>query len=556
MALADTGIEIELKFQVPPARLAAVERALATKTAERVALRARYFDTPDGRLAAAQLALRLRREGDVWVQTLKGRGDGLMQRLEHEVRRPPEAGDPPPLEPGLHAGTSAGAALSAALKGGEAPRLAYGTEIQRLRRVLRHGGARVELALDTGHVIAGDARAPVCELEFELLSGPVSGLLDLASRWADRFHLVADPATKSERAQWLAQGRTLRPVAGAEQPALAPGLPLGAARAAMIGSALRHALPNAAAITAGAHGPDHVHQLRVALRRLRSVLRAFGPTDEARDAVISGLFASLWSTRDLDVLAQTLAPAWAAAQAAGYAAPKTTPSAPSEPVPGPELQGLAMAAPAQPGVTRLWLGLIALSRPLADASPETAEPWDAPALDCLRRWHRQARRLAADWTRLDDESRHRLRKRLKRLRYLLEFSAPLLPARAAARETTALRALQDALGRWNDLVLARAHLAERAERGASASSASPASSVDSVNPAVPPVPAGAAPPVTVAPAPAPAPVADEAVPPAVYFAAGWLSREAQAVEADCARAAKRWRRLKGEALAARRRKRR
>lgn len=555
MPLADTGVEIELKFQVPAARLAALERALATKTAERVALRARYFDTPDGRLAAAQLALRLRREGDVWVQTLKGRGDGLIQRLEHEVLRAPEAGDPPPLEPGLHAGTAAGAALSAALKGAfkgaQAPGVAYGTEIQRLRRVLRHGGARVELALDTGHVIAGDARAPVCELEFELLSGPVSGLLDLASRWADRFHLVADPATKSERAQWLAQGRTLRPVAGAEQPVLAPGLPLVAARAAMVGAALRHALPNAAAVTAGAHGPEHVHQLRVALRRLRSVLRAFGPTDEPRDALISGLFASLGSTRDLDVLAQTLAPAWEAAQAAGYASPQPAHPAPG-PGPGPGLQAQAMPALAQPGVTRLWLGLIALARPQADPSPENAEPWDAPALDRLRRWHRQARRLAADWTRLDDEARHRLRKRLKRLRYLLEFSAPLLPARAAARETAALRALQDALGRWNDLVLARAHLAERTASAASASSAA------SGNPTIPPVPAGAVPPALVAPAPAPAPapMAGEAALPAVFFADGWLSREAQAVDADCARAAKRWLRLKGEALEARRRKRR
>lgn len=528
MAPADTGLEIELKFQVPLARQAALERALATKTAERVPLRARYFDTPDGRLAAAQLALRLRREGDAWVQTLKGRGDGLMQRLEHEVRRPPEAGDPPPLDLSLHAGTEAGAALAAALKGAaQAPVVAYGTEIQRLKRVLRHGGARVELALDTGQVIAGGARAAVCELEFELLSGPVSGLLDLASRWADRFRLVADPATKSERAQWLAQGRALRPVAVAEQPALAPGMALGVARAAMIGAALRHALPNAAALTAGAGAPEHVHQLRVALRRLRTVLRAFGPPDTARDAVIAGLFSALGGRRDLDVLAQTLAPAWAAAQAAGLALP---------PAPAAD-RDRDCPMLADPAVTRLWLGLIALARPdaevtsgllpfvparpasgrpgasspavAAEALPDRsdpAEPWDGPALDRLRRWHRQVRRQAARWPELDDAGRHRLRKRLKRLRYLLEFAAPLLARRAAERETAALRRLQDALGRWNDLVLARASLAAPAT-------------------------------------------------PAAFFAAGWLAREAEAVELDCALAAQRWRRLKGAALVARRRKR-
>ena len=117
MPAPDTGLEIELKCQVPPEKRAALTRALATRTAERVDLRARYFDTPDGRLAAAQLALRLRREGEVWVQTLKGRGDGLMQRLEDEVPRDAEDGDPPPLDIGLHRGTAAGQALLAALAG-------------------------------------------------------------------------------------------------------------------------------------------------------------------------------------------------------------------------------------------------------------------------------------------------------------------------------------------------------------------------------------------------------------------------------------------------------
>jgi hypothetical protein len=46
-----------------------------------------------------------------------------------------------------------------------------------------------------------------------------------------------------------------------------------------------------------------------------------------------------------------------------------------------------------------------------------------------------------------------------RVRYLLEFCGPLLPAKAAARESDALRDLQDALGHWNDLIVAQAWLA-------------------------------------------------------------------------------------------------
>ena len=62
--------ETELKFQVPPARREALQRAIATATARTTRLQAVYADTADHRLAANGLALRLRKEGRVWVQTL------------------------------------------------------------------------------------------------------------------------------------------------------------------------------------------------------------------------------------------------------------------------------------------------------------------------------------------------------------------------------------------------------------------------------------------------------------------------------------------------------
>ena len=45
--------EIELKFQVPPDRAAAVARAVSGRTASTLRLAAQYFDTSDRRLAAA-----------------------------------------------------------------------------------------------------------------------------------------------------------------------------------------------------------------------------------------------------------------------------------------------------------------------------------------------------------------------------------------------------------------------------------------------------------------------------------------------------------------------
>jgi CHAD domain-containing protein len=158
----------------------------------------------------------------------------------------------------------------------------------------------------------------------------------------------------------------------------------------------------------------------------------------------------------------------------------------------------ARAALRAPATAVLWLGLIGL----AHAQPAAADdvPWADAARPVLRRWHRRARRLARDWPALDEASRHRLRKQLKRLRYLLEFCAPLWPRKAVRRQLAALRPLQDTLGHWNDLAVARADLASQA--------------------------------------------AQAAPDPAALFAAGWLAREAQACDAECAASAEAWRALK------------
>jgi inorganic triphosphatase YgiF len=299
----DAGTEIELKFQVPAERLPALVRALGTATARSVALRARYFDTPDGRLQAARLAWRLRHEDGRWVQTLKGPGDGLLQRLEHEVPRDPADGDPPPPDPALHAGHPAGAALVRALKGGP-PVLRHGTEFTRLQRVLRHRGARIELALDRGEVVAGAARAALTELEFELLAGPMSALFELAGRWARRFGLRLDPASKSERAAWLLQGLAMRPVAPGGRPPPSIGMAPGPARAARLSAALAPVLSNAAAISEGRFGREHLQALCLGLRRLRGVLRA--GADPSCDAALDRLLAALGVAPEPDAVAQVL----------------------------------------------------------------------------------------------------------------------------------------------------------------------------------------------------------------------------------------------------------
>jgi inorganic triphosphatase YgiF len=66
--------EVELKLQVPPQRRDALESALGVTRWQHMPLRAHYFDTADTLLAKHGFSLRLRKQGERWVQTLKGPG--------------------------------------------------------------------------------------------------------------------------------------------------------------------------------------------------------------------------------------------------------------------------------------------------------------------------------------------------------------------------------------------------------------------------------------------------------------------------------------------------
>ncbi|MBN8509360.1 MAG: CHAD domain-containing protein, partial [Burkholderiales bacterium] len=76
----------------------------------------------------------------------------------------------------------------------------------------------------------------------------------------------------------------------------------------------------------------------------------------------------------------------------------------------------------------------------------------------LARLHRQVRRDAARFDKLDDVHRHRLRKRLKRLRYLCEFAAPCFRGKAVRAYLKRVAPAQEALGEFNDVCVARALL--------------------------------------------------------------------------------------------------
>ncbi len=489
--------EIELKFQIPTDRRAPLRRAVETATAKTERLRASYFDTPDRRLARAGVALRLRQEGRRWVQTLKATGANPIDRLEHNVPVSGTGNAMPPLLIERHAHTEAGERLlhvmarvhkttqqtptpsssSSSPAGSAASQLQclFSTDIHRISRRIRTRGAVIELAFDRGEIVAGEHRLPVCEIEFELVSGSPQAMLAVAAQWVRRHGLWLDVRSKAERGDRLARDVALTPAAKAVPVDLTGISDPDAALRAMVGNALQQALANAADVADGPFGPEHVHQLRVALRRMRSALKELGHAgdadrppwsphvDPAWEPALAEQFARLGSIRDRDVLLARWMPRL---QAAGVPA-FDLPAAPDSQDPGSVLREGPMQV--------LWLQLLGFAmgsvrdvgelasqpqpQPL-EASTAAAAETPSPGLiaragAALERLWRQLRPAARRFGKLDDEARHRLRKRLKRLRYVAEFVAPLFSSKRVERFLAALRRAQEALGDYNDAIVAR-----------------------------------------------------------------------------------------------------
>ena len=472
--------EFELKFGIPAERLPALKKALARGTMRNERLRAVYVDSEDEVLARSRIALRLRKEGRIWVQTLKASTDQSVRRLEDNFRISGAIGAAvPALDLSRHDTSAAGEVLRAALAGEPhrndsaaatlMPR--FEVEIRRSSRMVRHDSATIEIALDIGSIRAGSAECEVCELELELKSGSEAALFSLAERWVAAQGLWLANASKAERGHRLARGESDAVVVKARTVLLEAVCSTDDfVRAAMrncldqiIGNAASVAIDGEAQTDGGnedGHGDEEgVHQLRVGIRRLRTLLRelhdAMPHIDAAWEPALRATFQELGMHRDHAVVMPQWSQALEAAGAPAMAVP--APTAPER-----DVQAIVRDARFQRTLLDL-LGFATLDAvaPVGDGSFSTdskergdgkdrADDAGRSVAERLQRLHRQLARDAKRFAELSVEHQHRARKRLKRLRYLSELAAPLFKEAAVDRFLRNMREAQDALGELND----------------------------------------------------------------------------------------------------------
>jgi len=370
--------EVEIKFAVPVEAKAAVAAEVARGSAvEHRILAAKYLDTSDRRLARAGIAWRVRREGRRWIQALKA-GSGALERFEHEVVRTDGSHDA-----AAHGETVVGQKLDRILRQARADGFEVGvrfqTQIRRSARRIRTRGAVVEVAFDDGRLVAGTSRERVLEVEFELVSGSTVSMLALAERWRKRFGLLYEPRSKSERGDRLAEDLPLAPIRKARRPEYPRHASTAEAFGAVLDECLSHVSRSASGVVAGDRSlrVEHVHQLRVGIRRLRSGLRSFSgwlpPPPEAMVEGLRGLFATLGQSRDGDVLG------------AGVVAALEKAGAPALAVPAGASGPDPVAAVRAPETQRLLLGWLTWRAGLAEGLADPAAPnpavTDSSAMD-------------------------------------------------------------------------------------------------------------------------------------------------------------------------------
>ena len=446
--------EIELKLEVGLGSVQALSALAVWQGQTRQTLNATYFDTPGLALNKAGLSLRLRQD----VQTLKAfsaQSMGLFDRGEWEGPTPDGALDLDQFKNTPLSGLD--------LKPGDLLPIIQ-VDVERSAVVIDWQKSRIELSLDQGTVWADSHQAPLCELELELVAGQPNDLFDLAMALGQGVRLIPALTSKAGRGYaLLARPKSVTP----DRPPSPDisDLSRGQAFYRLATDILAQILVQSEALRRHRQA-EAVHQMRVALRRLRALISLFrsvldGPDLTAVKVGLKSVTQALGPARDLDVLIadlsrlnpapQALITALSAEQAKAY-------DAACQMIEAPEF-GLAMISVLrllEVGDWRITPGQQGHRRDRSVAKH---------ARKTLKRLRRSLKVQGRGLLNMTPAQMHALRIRAKKLRYGLEMFASLYPKQEQARQALlkTVKTLQDQLGAANDKAVGLALIAAHPE---------------------------------------------------------------------------------------------
>lgn len=319
------------------------------------------------------------------------------------------------------------------------------SEIDRTMCRVDQADSSLEIDVDLGTVCAAAREIAVSELEIELISGEPLAALEMAQRIAAEIPAKLGVMSKVERGFTLADGKTSAPMKP-EPVHLERSMTIAQGFETIVSACLRHFRINEPVLI-GSRDVEALHQLRVAIRRLRSAMALFRPAvadpelEQIQDE-LRWLIAELGDARNLDVyLERDLTD-----EQRSFVEERRS-----------DAYDRAISVLDSARSRRLMLGLLSWAatgrwhenamsnRPLPD--------FVNGRIDHL--WSKVVRSRSIE--RMDDLKRHRLRIEVKKLRYALEFvdALPCRRARRKRRFRKTLEKVQDSLGKLHDIVTAR-----------------------------------------------------------------------------------------------------
>jgi inorganic triphosphatase YgiF len=441
--------ETELKFRVPPQKLSSVLGTGGSRGRTERELVSIYFDTNKQKLRRNGLTLRVRKIDDRYVQTVKAGGSGGLRRGEWE-------NGVADTRPDLAKAKNTPLADVATRKLSRKLMPIFQTEVRRTAQPRRVRRSRIELAVDRGRIGAGRRSQPIAEFELELKSGHVADLFRLARDLERKTGGELDLRSKSERGYQLVAGAG-NGAQRAQPIALSPELSPHQAFREIARSTFRHFTANADGVRE--QDSEAVHQMRVGLRRLRAAISLFADilprASTARiKAELKWLTNELGPAREIDVfLNESVHPL------ADQGVPRRGSRALGERVSAQRMAafGRACDAVSSARYRRLLIDLlewIETARPRADDEGSIA-PY---ASELLARQVRKARKQGRHLNDLDPRQRHKLRIKIKKIRYAVDFFRSLYRDRDQKKLATLsdrLKQIQSALGSLNDFMAHR-----------------------------------------------------------------------------------------------------
>ena len=316
-------------------------------------------------------------------------------------------------------------------------------------RLLTDGGGLISFTGVSGDIVCGDRREPVCDIGLELLNGGIQDLVDIASFLSKKYSLLLEARTVYER------GMTFCGMASGNEESRG-GPPVDRHAKAVdefrkiLGYHLQEAIRAQGLLLERPDERERIHRLRVAIRRFRSILSFLSPAldpeeygkrqDSARR--LGQAFSPL---RDLDVLIET----WEGILTGRPENPEKEPTLLaslqterhrlSKEILAQVDNGFATAA-----FLNLW-GWLHGEEPIGPAA-QADTSLDGFVSRRLRHWERRIRKGLGNLSTFDLTVVHALRIRCKKLRYVVESLAPILPAKEYRRRVDRLKDLQDLLG--------------------------------------------------------------------------------------------------------------